>query len=99
RGQWFARVFAFAPDEKSIVGTTASGKLCAWSLPDAEEIRTFEKVEGRVIALAFAEPERLIAVTSYRQAVAAWDATRGKRLHEPVATPQSSRSLALSPDG
>jgi WD40 repeat protein len=98
-GQWFAWVFAFAPDGKSIVGTTASGQLRAWSLSDAKEIQAFEKVEGRSIALAFVEKEKLIAVTTDGQSVAAWDVTRGKRLHEPITTDQFNWPLALSPDG
>jgi WD40 repeat protein len=97
-GEWFAWVFAFAPDSKSIAGTTASGTLRTWNLSDGREIRAIGKVPDQVIALAYPEREKLLAVTSDGESVAAWDAIRGQRLHDPVAR-GPRQSLAISPDG
>jgi WD40 repeat protein len=97
---WSFGVAAFAPDGKSVAGTTlGGGKLRLWSLTDDAETRTLEKVEGRVIGLAFPERERLLAVTTDGKSATTWDALRGKRLSEPIALGAVPVPLVISPDG
>jgi WD40 repeat protein len=90
---------AFAPDSKSIAGTTRSGDLRLWSLPDGKEIRVLKGVKGRIWALAFPGREKLLALARDGETLAVWDALRGQRLHEPVDAGTTIRQFALSPDG
>ena len=80
---WIA---AFAPDGKSIAGTTQRGELRVWNLTDGKVGRAFEKVEGSVVALSFPERDRLLAITADGGSLVAWDAFNGKRLFDPIKT-------------
>jgi len=95
-GEWCFWVAAFAPDGKSIAGTTLRGELRVWSLTDGKEGRAFEKVEGSVVALSFPERDKLLAIITDGDSLVVWDAFKGKRLFPPITT---GTSCCISPDG
>jgi WD40 repeat protein len=76
-----------------------TGELRLWNLSDGKEIRAFEKAPGEIVALAFPDREKLLAVVVDGKTVIAWDAMRGKRLHEPIAIYLANARFTLSPDG